>query len=165
MPKSESKPAAAEQLTKKFSPGEVFSIFQHCPRIANDGTISGLIRNGLFDSIFARFGNKPVAFKLKGNPFGKEPFDALNEITYNNETGSFENNYDAYLFLGPLASEQGEYLLYDIFTDDYVKELNRRAVMTNSSVEKWFGVSEPTKEAIIEKLKSDTENKKRWTFN
>ena len=164
-PKNESKPAAAEQLSKIFSPREVFSIFQHCPRINNDGTINGLIRNGLFDSVFARFGNKPVAFKLKGSPFGKEPFDGLNEITYDKETGNFENNYDGYLFLGPLSSEPGEYLLYDILTDEYVKELNRRAKMTKSSIEKWFGVSEPTREAIIEKLKSDTQSKKRWTFN
>ncbi len=163
-PKSESKPTAAAQLSKIFSPEKVFSIFQHCPIISNDGTIHGLIRNGLFDSVFAKSGNRPIAFKLKGSPFGKEPFDGLYEITYDKETGNFENNYDAYIFLGPLASEMGEYLFYDILTDEYVKELNRRAVMTKSSVEKWFGISEPTKEAIIKKLKSDSQNTKRWTF-
>ena len=161
-PQSESKPTAAAQLSKIFSPEEVFSIFQHCPIISNNGTIHGLIRNGLFDSVFAKFANTPIAFKLKDSPFGIEPFDGLYEITYDKETGDFGNNYDAYLFLEPLESEQGEYLLYDILTDEYVKELSRRAIMTNTSVEKWFGVSEATKEAIIEKLKSDSKNKKRW---
>ena len=160
----ESKPTAAAQLSKIFSPEEVFSIFQHCPTISNNGTIHGLIRNGLFDSVFAKFGNTPLAFKLKDSPFGIEPFDGLYEITYDKETGDFENNYDACFFLEPLESEQGEYLLYDILTDEYVKELNRRAIMTNTSVEKWFGVSEATKEAIIEKLKSDSQNKKRWAI-
>lgn len=162
-PKSESKPTAAAQLSKIFSSEEVFSIFQHCPIISNNGTVHGLIRNGLFDSVFAKSGNSPTAFKLKDSPFGKEPFDGLYEITYEKETGDFENNYDAYIFLEPLESEQGEYLLYDILTDEYVKELNRRAIMTNTSVEKWFGVSETTKEAIIEKLKANNQNKKRWT--
>jgi hypothetical protein len=161
--KSESKPTAAAQLSKIFSPEEVFSIFQHCPIISNNGTIHGLIRNGLFDAVFAKSGNTPIAFKLKDSPFGIEPFDGLYEITYDNETGDFENNYDAYIYLEPLESEEGEYLLYDILTDEYVKELNRRAIMTNTSVEKWFGISETTKEAIIEKLKSNSQNKKRWT--
>lgn len=163
-PKSEAKPAAAAQLAKIFSPGEVFSIFQHCPIISNDGTMHGLIRNGLFDSAFAQSGNAPIAFQLKGSPFGREPFDGLNEITYDKEAGNFETNYDAYIFLGPLESEQGEYLFYDILTDDYIKELNRRAAMTKTSVEKWFGISEPTKEAIMEKLKGNSDNKKRWSF-
>jgi hypothetical protein len=163
-PKSESKPTAAAQLSKIFTPEEVFSIFQHCPIISNDGTIHGLIRNGLFDSAFAKSGNTPIAFKLKGSPFGKEPFDGLYEITYDKETGNFENNYDAYIFIEPLESEQREYLFYDILTDEYVKELNRRAIMTNTSVEKWFGISEATKEAIIEKLKSNSQNMKRWTI-
>ena len=162
-PISESKPTAAAQLSKIFSRAEIFSIFQHCPIISNDGTIHGLIRNGLFDSTFAKFGNTPLAFKLKDSPFGIEPFDGLYEIIYDKETGDFENNYDAYLFLEPLELEQGEYLFYDILTDEYVKELNRRAIMTNTSVEKWFGVSEATKDAIIEKLKNYNQNKKRWT--
>ncbi|MCK9280801.1 MAG: hypothetical protein M0P71_09280 [Melioribacteraceae bacterium] len=160
--KNEAKPTAAAQLTKIFAPDEVFSIFQHCPVISNDGKIRGLIRNGIFDSVFAKVGNKQIAFELKDSPFGKEPFDGLYEITYDNETGNFENNYDAYLFLGQLESENEEYLFYDILTDEYVKELERRAKMTNSSVEKWFGITEVTKEAIIEKLKSSSQNKKRW---
>ncbi len=162
-PKSESKPTAAAQLSKIFFSQEVFSIFQHCAIISNDGTIHGLIRNGLFDSIFAKSGNRPIAFKLKDSPFGKELFDGLYEITYDKETGNFENNYDAYIFLESLESEQGEYLFYDILTDEYVKELNRRAIMTKTSVEKWFGINRATKEAIIEKIKSNGENIKRWS--
>jgi hypothetical protein len=125
---NESRPTAAAQLSKTFSPQEVFSIFQHCPIISNNGTIHGKIRNGLFD---------------KG-------------------AGSLESNYDAYLFLEPLESEPEEYYLYDIITDTYVQELVRRTEMTKTTVNKWFGVEEITQEAIISKLKSKYENKKRW---
>ena len=34
--------------------------------------------------------------------------------------------------------------------------------MIKASVEKWFGVDKPTAEAILAKLKSRHENKKRW---
>jgi hypothetical protein len=107
-------------------------------------------------------GNGAIAFDLKASPFGKEPFDGIYEISYDKRTGSFENNYDAYLFLEPLGSEEADYYLYEIVTDGYVEELMRRAKMTNSSIEKWFGVEKVTKEAIISSLKNKYENKKRW---
>ena len=158
----ESPPTAAAQLSKTFSPQEVFSIFQHGPIISNNGTIHGKIRNGLFDKAFAESGNGAVAFYLKNSPFGKEPFDGIYEISYEKGAGSLGSNYDAYLFLEPLESEPEEYYLYDIITDTYVQELVRRAEMTKTTVNKWFGVEEITKEAIISKLKSKYENKKRW---
>ena len=158
------KSTAASQITAALPEGQVFTIFQHIPIIDNHGHVYGKLRNGIFDYALSATGNKPVAFNLKNSPFGKEPFDALFEVSYNKMIGNYEDNYDAYIFLGPLETEQSEYLFYDILTDDYVKELERRATMTNTTVEKWFGVSEATKEAIIEKLKSDSKNNTRWTF-
>ena len=162
-PKSESKPTVAAQLVEIFSNEEVFTIFSHCPIISNNGTIHGRIRNGLFDDVFAKLGNRSIAFKLTESPFGIEPFDAIYEISYETLTGSFENNYDAYLFLESLETEPHEYLFYDIITDEYVEELKRRANLTDSKVEKWFDVEEVTKEDIISKLKNKYENKKRWS--
>ena len=159
----EAKLSAVAQLANIFSGTEVFTIFPHCPIINNSGTIFGLIRNGLFDAIFAEVGNNPIGFKLKDSPFGKEPFDGFFEITYNKLSGSFEHNYDGYIFLEPLENEQKECLLYEIITDKYMEELQRRAKMTNSTVEEWFGVEKATKEAIISKLKESCENKKSWT--
>jgi hypothetical protein len=34
--------------------------------------------------------------------------------------------------------------------------------MTNTSLEKWFGVEDATKETIIDKFKKSTFNKRRW---
>jgi len=161
-PKRAATPAAAAQLKEIFSQGEVFSIFSHCPIIRNDGFVFGKIRNGLFDQVFAELGNRPIAFNLKNSPFGKEPFDGIYEMNFDQQTGSFENNFDAYLFLEPLESEPEEYELYDIITDKFVAELERRAKMKNETVEQWFDVKEVSKEAIISKLKSKYENKKRW---
>ncbi len=157
----EAKPSAAAQLAALLSPGDVYSIFQHGPIISNDGTIHGKIRNGLLDAAFASLGDRPIAFELSNSPVGKEPFDGIYEIAYAPETGDFDANYDAYVFLGPLKTEPGEYLLYDILTDQFVVELRRRAQMAGASVERWFGIKEATKEAILNKLKNQSE-KKRW---
>ena len=156
------KPTAASQLTATLSKDQVFSIFQHIPIISNNGHIYGKLRNGIFDYAFSTTGNKPVAFDLNNSPFGKEPFDALNEISYNKTTGKYEDNYDAYIFLGPLEIESGEYLFNDIITENYLKELDRRAKMTNTTLEKWFDVDKATIENI-KKTKVFDPIKKRWT--
>ena len=159
---NEALPTAAAQLSEMFSQEDVFTIFPHCPIISNDGKIYGKIRNGLFDQVFAEMGNGSIAFNLKDSPFGKEPFDGIYEIRYSTQAGSFEKNYDAYLFLEPLEIESEEYLFNSIITEDYLKELKRRAKMTNNSLEKWFDVDN----AIIENIKMTKEfdpSKKRWT--
>jgi hypothetical protein len=161
-PKNGPQPTAAAQLAKIFGDKEVFSIFQHCPVISNDGAVHGKIRNGLFDKAFAAMGNRPVAFNLRHSPFGAEPFDGIYEVSYDKDAGNWDNNYDAYLYLEPLESEPAEYLLYDVINDAYVRELVRRAEMMKTSVNKWFDVEEVTTEAIISKLKSQHENQKRW---
>lgn len=155
------KPTAASQLSAIFSIDEVFSIFQHIPIVSNNGTVHGETRNGIFDSAFSMEGNKPVAFNLKNSPFGKEPFDALYEISYNKMTGNYEDNYDAYLFLEPLHTESAEYLLDEIITDDYLKELDRRAKMLNTTLERWFGIDNVKLETVKKTLQYNP-NERRW---
>jgi hypothetical protein len=157
----DAKLSAVAQLVQLFSDKDVFTIFSHCAIISNNGSISGKIRNGLFDTVFAKAGNKPVGFELKNSPFGKEYFDGLSEIAYSKENRSFDHVYDGYLFLQPLEEEQDQYLLYDMFSDKYVEELKRRAIMLNEKVQDWYDVKEVTKEAIIANLKK-CENQKRW---
>ncbi len=161
-PRIKAKSTAVAQLVKIFSDKEVFSIFSHGPIISNNGTIHGKVRQGVFDRAFAEYGNKPLMFNLKDSPFGKEPFDGIYEISYDEKVGSYQDNYDAYLYLESLESEDEEYFLYEILTDDYVKELKRRAKMSGSSIKRWFGVDEETKEAIIKHYKEKYEGKKRW---
>ena len=101
-------------------------------------------------------GNKPIGFKLEGSPFGAEPFDGIYEIKYKTATGSYQDNFDGYLFLAPLADEPKATPLTEVFTDEFVNEMKRRAsVMKNDNLRRiWFGrkASELTKEYITETL-------------
>jgi hypothetical protein len=156
--KTPPKHSAGYQLTERFSNKDVFSILSHSPGV------NGKIRGGMFDYAFSCAGNKPLAFQLAGSPFGKEVFDGFFGIAYKEETGSFENNYDGYVFLGPLADEKAEYILYELVTDDFAHELIRRAILSGTENEKWFGVENKnlTKDAIISGLKKSAGNNKRW---
>jgi len=161
-PRSVAKPTAVAQLVTLFSDKDVFTIFPHTPILNNNGSIYGKIRNGMFDKAFAEAGNKAMAFNLKDSPFGKEPFGGLHEIAYDRRAGSYEDNYDAYMFLEPLESEQDEYFLYELISDKFVKELERRAKIIKTKVEKWFEVEHATKEEIVTKLRTKHANQTRW---
>jgi len=153
---------AAALLSKKFSNSSVFSIFTHCPIIGNDGSLHGRKRNGLFDYVFHKLKNIPAGFNLKSSPFGKEPCDAVFEIMYHPNTGNYENNYDAYIFLEPLDEEPGEYFLFDLFSDDFIKELKRRAAMVG--MEKIFkcDLNNLTRESITAALNTKIN---RWDLS
>jgi len=161
-PLAPSQGTAGALLAARLPKGGVFSIFTHTPISDNGGKIHGRIRQGSFDLAFRLNGDKPVAFRLKDSPFGREPFDALPEMSYFSAAGTFSDNYDGYVFLGSLDDEPNDYILYDLYSDEFVKELQRRAAMENSSVQEWFGVKEARKEAIIEKLKEQYGGSKRW---
>jgi hypothetical protein len=135
--------SAANQLVKRFSSNDIF-----CTRVHTSG-FNGYTRGGIFDSVFAKLGGKPIAFKLKGSPFGKE---IIEEWAWaKDDFGSFENNYDGYIYLGgePI-DKQREYRLSDIYTEDFVKEIIRRAYLMGAEDEMWFGV--PNKLLTIEVL-------------
>ncbi len=110
----------------------------------------------MFDKAFEAAGNRPVGFPLAGSPFGSEPFDGIHEIKYNMATGSYADNFDGYLFLHPLATEPLAEPLTEIFTDEFVAEMKRRAeVMGMSGLRRiWFGVTAPemTRKGIIRDL-------------
>ena len=153
--------SAGSILSKTFPEGGVFTIFTHCPVIDNSFNIPERIRNGIFDYSFYMNGNKPIGFLLKDSPFGKEPFDGDPEISYNCKTGSFADNYDGYIFFGSLDTEPCGEILYELYSDDFVKELNRRASLFKTTLQDWWGIKEVSKEAVISNLK-ETEGKNRW---
>ena len=155
-------PSAAAQLVTIFSDADVFTIFPHMPVLSNNGTVHGRPRHGAFDRAFAQLGNRPIAFDLRKSPLADEPFDGIYEITYAEQVGSYGENYDAYLFLGPLEDEAEEYFLYDVLTDSFVVELKRRAAISKGSLKAWFGVDTETREAIIDHYMQRLEGKKRW---
>jgi len=119
--------SAAALLSEKLGGENIFSIFTHSPVISNNGYVYGKIRKGLYDYVFEKTGNNQVAFNLRNSPFGKELFDASSEICFDMQTGSFEDNYDGYIFLQPLDEELKNTPLYEIFTDEFINEIKRRA--------------------------------------
>lgn len=96
-----------------------------------------------------------MAFKLKGSPFGREIIEEW--IWEKDEFGSFENNYDGYIYLGgePI-DKHPEYRLADIYTEDFVKEIKRRAYLCDDEDEMWFGV--PNKSLTLEAVLKDLNN-------
>ena len=147
---------AGAQLAQRFGSMNVFTIFQHVLTRDNGGGHPSAIRGGIFDEAFAENGNRPVGFVLQDSPFGKEPFDGVYERKYNIETGTYQDNFDGYLFLHSLKDEPQSIPLLEVFNDEFVKEIQRRStyLVWNGRPEILFGhkVSELTKEIIYETL-------------
>ncbi len=152
----EAEMTAAAQLADKLGAENVYTVFQHAISSDNRGGNRQAVRGGIFDKAFELNGNRPVGFGLAGSPFGNEPFDGIYEIKYNMATGSYSDNFDGYLFLHPLADEPAATPLTEIFTDEFVEEMKRRASVMGLENERgmWFGrpAQELTKEYIISDL-------------
>ncbi|WP_340064790.1 hypothetical protein [Ascidiimonas aurantiaca] len=144
-------------LTQKFPQRDLYFIFTHSPQMHNRIDIPERVRHGVFDYAFCRAGNVPLAFELKNSPFGKEPFDAL----YDNGSGNYEDNYDGYIFFGPLDEEPEGDILIEMYTDTFITELNRRYALHDSDIKDWWGIEDGTKEAVIEHIRQ-FQNQKRW---
>lgn len=147
---------AGEQIAERLGNENVFTVFQHVLPGDNFGVNKSAIRGGIFDLAFEKNGNRPIGFKLAGSPFGNEPFDGIYEIKYNTATGNYADNFDGYLFLAPLKDEPKAIPLTEIFTDEFVVEMQRRANVLGLENLRWmwFGhhSTELTKENIIDAL-------------
>ncbi|MDE6416718.1 MAG: hypothetical protein K2K68_06820 [Duncaniella sp.] len=145
---------AGAQIANALGSDKVFTVFQHVMPGDNHGGNKTAIRGGIFDKAFELNGNKPIGFKLADSPFGAEPFDGIYEIKYKTASGSYADNFDGYLFLTPVADEPKAKPLTEIFTDDFVAEMQRRALVLECDNLRhiWFGrrASDLTKEYIIE---------------
>ena len=144
-------------LSRSLPKEDLYTYFTHCPRISNNGNIPGKIRHGMFDYVFSKTGNKPLAFNILNSPFGKEPFDGLVGIG----SGTYANNYDGYIFLGPLNEEPNGEILYELYNDAFVKELDRRYHLYGSNLKDEWHLKELSKEGIISYLK-ETEGTLKW---
>jgi hypothetical protein len=102
---------------------EVYALFPHKPVGDNMGGVKGYICGGLFDSAFEALERRSVAFPLTSGPFGEQPFDAFSDRP---ALGSYRDGYSAYLYLGPLGDEVFSPLIDGFYTDEFVKELDRR---------------------------------------
>lgn len=150
---------AGAQLAQRLGNENVFTVYQHIFTGSNAREYIAPARGGIFDLAFERNGNRPVGFRLAGSPFGSEPFDGVTEIKYNMATGSYADNYDGMLFLHPLTTEPKAAPLTEVFTDEFVNEMKRRAEYINNGDNPayWFGrkASDLTREYIIKRLQSE----------
>lgn len=156
-PQNPDKRTTGAILTEKLFAKNVFSIFTHSPIITNRGVVNSLIRNGLFDYVFTQVGNKPIAFDLKGSPFGKEPFDA-SESRFNSELGNYSDCFDGYIFLQPLESEESDYYLPELYTREFIQEIKRRASIIGEKDYILFGeipIKEMDYEDAVTNIKRD----------
>jgi hypothetical protein len=102
---------------------QLFTIFQHAPVMTNKGVTSGRLALGLIDSAFARLADRPIAFTLEEGPFGKLPFDGMPDASV---YGTFDDGYDAYLYLIRLEDEILSPLIEGFYSDAFMPEIDRR---------------------------------------
>jgi hypothetical protein len=116
--------------------------------MANMGGVNGRLALGLFETAFAAWTNKSMAFPLDHGPFGEQVFDAsLDELT----TDPYRNGYHAYLYLGPLEDELFSPLIPGFYTDEFMKELERRSrVMFGKGLVEAHGIKKANPEGVIE---------------
>jgi hypothetical protein len=97
---------------------------------------------------------------LTDNPFGREPFDAL----YPTGFGTYQDNYNGYIFLGPLDKEPNGELLLDLYNDEFIKEMDRRLHLVGSSLKDYWRLKELNENEVIGKLLAN-HAKTRWERN
>lgn len=114
---------AGWHLREKLGADAVYAIMQHRCVGTNMGRVDGRLCLGLFDSAFAKLGDKPIAFTLEQGPFGEQMYDGQPDEPV---WSRFRDGFNAYLYLGPLETEIFSPLIDGFYTDEFVKELERR---------------------------------------
>jgi hypothetical protein len=122
-PMPDPRETAGWHLVQALGREKVYAILEHMPVETNGGQVEGRLCLGLFESAFAATGNRPVAFPLATGPFGGERVDAFPELRI---ASPYREGYDAYLYLGPLEDEAFSPLIPSFYTDEFVRELDRR---------------------------------------
>lgn len=148
--------SAGHILSAKLG-SEVFTIFTHSPRVDNYRIIKERIRHGMFDYAFSKNGDLPVGFLLENSPFGKEIFDGL----YLDGSGTFQDSYDGYLFLGNLDKEPNGEVLYELYDDNFIREIDRRYKLIGRDFTKEWELESLSSKALIDKIVSQ-QTKNRW---
>lgn len=147
--------SAGSILTKEMS-NNLYTVFTHY--LSEDtGKNNKRIRHGMFDYAFYKSGDQPIAFELRNSPFGKEPFDGLYPIGF----GTYQDNYDGYIFFGSLDKEPNYECLVDLYSDKFILEMDRRFHLEGSSLKEYWKLKELSKKAVLEKVLKDR-NKTRW---
>ena len=148
--------SAGHILAQKYV-NKVFTVFTHSPRVDNHRIVKERIRHGVFDYAFLTNGNIPVGFSLKNSPFGNEPFDGL----YMDGSGTYQDSYDGYIFLGDLDNEPNGEVLFELYNEKFVIEIDRRYKLIGLDFMKGWGLDSLTAKAVIDRIISQ-QTKTRW---
>ena len=124
LPGREPVKSAGWYLREWLGEAGVLAVFPHGPVITNNGEVGGRLALGVFESAFATLGNKPLAFPLDRGPFGEQVFDADSERL---TADPYRKGYQAYLYLGPLEDEVFSPLIPGFYSDEFVREIDRRS--------------------------------------
>lgn len=151
--------SAGKILSDSLPASYMYSVFTHSPITDNFIDIPLRIRHGVFDYAFSETGNIPLAFELKNSPFGKEAFDAF----YFEGNGLFQDNYDGYIFFGPLDTEPQGDLLLDIYSETFISEINRRLSFDETNIQKEWNLKDSSRESVIESVQNEFP-KRKWDF-
>ena len=116
---------AGSRLRQELGTHAVCAIHQHRPVRFSGAERLERPALGLFDSAFAALQFRPIAFPLNHGPFGQVLLDEFQD-TRLSTTNSYRDAFSAYLYLGPLETELFSPLIPGFYTDDFVRELERR---------------------------------------
>ena len=154
--------SAGWHLRQKLGEKEVYAIFPHQPVMTNVGHVSGRLCLGLFDTAFAALNNRPVAFPLATGPFGRQGFDAMPDHRAGNQS-TYADGYNAYLYLDPLENEIFSPLIQGFYTDEHIKEIDRRyQLMRGKSWHEMYGYPETTVENFIAWMSNSWGQPRDW---
>jgi hypothetical protein len=117
---------SGSRLRTKLGPQAVYAIHQHRPVRFSYSERTQRPALGLFDTAFAALDCRPIAFPLTHGPFGQLPLDDFQD-GWPETTDSYRDAFSAYLYLGPLENETFSPLIPGFYTDEFVRELDRRS--------------------------------------
>jgi hypothetical protein len=143
---SEGMPRPVGWYLKQELDDQLLTVFQHAPVMTNHGETSGRLALGLIDSAFAQLDDKPIAFTLEEGPFGKLPFDGMPDADV---YGTFDDGYDAYLYLIRLEDEVLSPLIKGFYCDEFMPEIDRRHRLMNNGKPLFSDIDMPTTERVI----------------
>ncbi len=113
----------------QWHPGKTYSVHFHSLYLFIDRNYQmkfDRIADGIWDYAFKTNGNVPIAIPLKNNAFGNESY--IGNLMLNVAPGqTMYDAYDALIFLAPVETLHKTAMVDFIYTDDFKKELQRRA--------------------------------------
>ncbi|MHC4477353.1 MAG: hypothetical protein ACYTEL_17030 [Planctomycetota bacterium] len=151
---------AGWRLRERLGRENVYAIMQHRCVMTNMGRVDGRLCLGLFDSAFEAVDHKPMAFALGHGPFGQESYDAQPDMP---AWSSYGDGFNRYLCLGPLETEIFSPLIAGFYTDEFVRELDRRyRIMFGTDLKKGWRLASLDGRSFAEWMGKNWGQRRNW---